>query len=111
MSQHVKQFLLFLKLFTVHFTIIYYFNYKDRRCLIIFLFSDCPCAGRMPPGYIPDYYNNSLPFAPIATNGQPFPWLQQNLPNNVRPNRYMLTIHPNLTTLDVKGKKIFLFFK
>lgn len=64
----------------------------------------------MPPGYIPDYYNNSLPFAPIATNGQPFPWLQQNLPNNVRPNRYMLTIHPNLTTLDVKGENNFFFF-
>lgn len=68
-----------------------------------FLFTDCGCAGKMPPGYIPDYYNSSEPFAPIATNGQPFPWLHPYLPNNVKPNRYMLTIHPNLTTLDVKG--------
>ncbi|XP_058449769.1 endoplasmic reticulum aminopeptidase 2 isoform X1 [Malaya genurostris] len=64
----------------------------------------CPCAGKIPPGYIQDGYNSSEPFQPIATNGQPFPWLLLSLPNNVRPNRYMLTIHPNLTTLDVKGQ-------
>lgn len=57
----------------------------------------------MPPGYILDHYNSSLPFNPIATNGEPFPWFLPNLPNNVRPIRYTLTIHPNLTTLDVKG--------
>lgn len=57
----------------------------------------------MPPGYILDHYNSSLPFNPIATNGEPFPWFLPNLPNNVRPLRYTLTIHPNLTTLDVKG--------
>ncbi|XP_055534646.1 endoplasmic reticulum aminopeptidase 2 isoform X2 [Wyeomyia smithii] len=66
--------------------------------------SVCPCAGKIPPGYIPEGYNSSEPFQPIATNGQPFPWLLPTLPNNVRPNRYMLTIHPNLTTLDVKGQ-------
>lgn len=65
---------------------------------------DCGCAGKMPPGYIPEHYNSSLPFNPIATNGEPFPWHKPNLPNNVRPIRYTLTIHPNLTTLDVKGK-------
>lgn len=58
----------------------------------------------MPPGYILDHYNSSLPFNPIATNGEPFPWFLPNLPNNVRPIRYTLTIHPNLTTFDVKGK-------
>lgn len=57
----------------------------------------------MPPGFVPEGYNNTEPFHPIATNGQPFPWLHPYLPNNVRPNRYMLTIHPNLTTFDVKG--------
>lgn len=36
--------------------------------------------------------------------GEPFPWFLPNLPNNVRPLRYTLTIHPNLTTLDVKGQ-------
>uniref|UniRef100_A0A182TGA1 Uncharacterized protein n=1 Tax=Anopheles melas TaxID=34690 RepID=A0A182TGA1_9DIPT len=64
----------------------------------------CPCAGKIPPGYVPDGYNSSEPFQPIATNGQPFPWLLPTLPNNVKPNRYILTIHPNLTTLDVKGQ-------
>lgn len=72
---------------------------------ILFYFSDCACAGKMPPGYMSDSYNSSLPFNPIATNGEPFPWFLPNLPNNVRPIRYALTIHPNLTTLDVKGKK------
>lgn len=72
--------------------------------MIFFLgISDCSCAGKMPPGYILDHYNSSLPFNPIATNGEPFPWFLPNLPNNVRPLRYTLTIHPNLTTLDVKG--------
>uniref|UniRef100_A0A182YP00 Uncharacterized protein n=1 Tax=Anopheles stephensi TaxID=30069 RepID=A0A182YP00_ANOST len=64
----------------------------------------CPCAGKIPPGYVPDGYNSSEPFQPIATNGQPFPWLLPTLPSNVKPNRYILTIHPNLTTLDVKGQ-------
>ncbi|XP_058124013.1 aminopeptidase N [Anopheles ziemanni] len=64
----------------------------------------CPCAGKIPPGYVPDGYNSSEPFLPIATNGQPFPWLLPTLPLNVKPNRYILTIHPNLTTLDVKGQ-------
>ncbi|XP_029723553.2 endoplasmic reticulum aminopeptidase 2 isoform X1 [Aedes albopictus] len=66
--------------------------------------SVCPCAGKIPPGFVVEGYNSSEPFQPIATNGQPFPWLLPTLPNNVRPNRYMLTIHPNLTTLDVKGQ-------
>lgn len=74
-----------------------------------FIYSDCACAGKMPPGYMSDSYNSSLPFNPIATNGEPFPWFLPNLPNNVRPIRYALTIHPNLTTLDVKGKKMFYF--
>lgn len=72
-----------------------------------FLFTDCSCAGKMPPGYIPDYDNDSEPFNPIATNGEPYPWLERKLPNTVRPLRYTLTIHPNLTTLDVKGNFLF----
>lgn len=58
----------------------------------------------MPKGFIYDGYNSSEPFEPIATNGQPFPWLLPYLPTSIRPNRYTLTIHPNLTTLEVKGK-------
>lgn len=66
-------------------------------------FTDCGCAGKMPAGYVQESINNSLPFNPIATNGEPYPWHKVNLPNNVRPIRYVLTIHPNLTTMDVKG--------
>lgn len=58
----------------------------------------------MPPGYVPDNYNASVPFNPIATNGEPFPWHNTYLPDTVRPVRYTLTIHPNLTSFDVKGK-------
>lgn len=41
--------------------------------------------------------------APIATNGQPFPWDRMRLPKTVSPIHYDLTIHPNLTTLDFTG--------
>lgn len=41
--------------------------------------------------------------APIATNGQPFPWSSMRLPKNVLPIHYDLSIHPNLTTLDFTG--------
>ncbi|XP_055677821.1 endoplasmic reticulum aminopeptidase 2 isoform X2 [Lutzomyia longipalpis] len=66
--------------------------------------NDCACAGKMPPGYYLNRFNDSEPFNPIATNGQPFPWLSLELPTSVRPIRYVLTIHPNLTNLDVKGQ-------
>lgn len=57
----------------------------------------------MPPGYEIEDENSSQPFNPIATNGEPFPWLELSLPTFAKPLRYMVTIHPNLTTLDVKG--------
>lgn len=41
--------------------------------------------------------------APVATNGQPFPWDRMRLPKTVYPLHYDLTIHPNLTTLDFTG--------
>lgn len=71
---------------------------------ILYIHLVCPCAGKIPPGYVPEGVNHSEPFQPIATNGQQFPWLHPYLPSNIRPIRYTLTIHPNLTTLDVKGK-------
>ena len=61
----------------------------------------------MPPGYVGDGENGSEIFNPIATNGEPFPWLDRHLPTFIKPTRYMLTIHPNLTTLDVKGRTSF----
>lgn len=69
-------------------------------------FADCSCAGKTASGYETDEENNTQPFNPIATNGEPFPWLEKTLPTSVRPLRYMVTIHPNLTTLDVKGEFI-----
>lgn len=41
--------------------------------------------------------------APLATNGQPFPWTSMRLPKTVFPVHYDLSIHPNLTTLDFSG--------
>ncbi|XP_073815531.1 endoplasmic reticulum aminopeptidase 2 isoform X1 [Musca autumnalis] len=66
--------------------------------------TDCSCARKLPTGLQTDTENVTEPFNPIATNGEPFPWLNLTLPTNVRPMRYMVTIHPNLTTLDVKGQ-------
>lgn len=57
----------------------------------------------MPPGYYSDDENDE-PFNPIATNGEPFPWLLPDLPTNIRPIQYILTLHPNLTNMDVKGQ-------
>lgn len=64
---------------------------------------DCPCAGKMPKGYSSEGFNGSEKFEPYASNGQLFPWLLPFLPSNIRPNRYTILIHPNLTTLEVKG--------
>ncbi|XP_067618221.1 endoplasmic reticulum aminopeptidase 2 isoform X2 [Eurosta solidaginis] len=52
----------------------------------------------------PQNENDTQPFNPIATNGEAYPWLELALPTFARPLRYMVTIHPNLTTLDVKGQ-------
>lgn len=69
-------------------------------------FADCSCAAKTTSGYETDEENNTQPFNPIATNGEPFPWLEKMLPTSVRPMRYVVTIHPNLTTLDVKGERV-----
>ncbi|CAH0561852.1 unnamed protein product [Brassicogethes aeneus] len=66
--------------------------------------SDCSCAGEKPPNYVDDEWNMTRQFIPRATNGQIFPWNNIRLPSTVKPTRYNLTIHPNLTTLDVRGQ-------
>lgn len=71
--------------------------------LIAYAPQDCPCAGKMPKGYHADGYNSSEKFEPYATNGQLFPWLLPFLPSNIKPNRYTILIHPNLTTFEIKG--------
>ena len=68
--------------------------------------TDCSCRRKLPSGEESDEEATAQPFNPIATNGEPFPWLEMSLPSNARPMRYMVTIHPNLTTLDVKGKHL-----
>uniref|UniRef100_A0A4W5KZW1 Aminopeptidase n=1 Tax=Hucho hucho TaxID=62062 RepID=A0A4W5KZW1_9TELE len=41
---------------------------------------------------------------PVATNGQPFPWIHMRLPETVSPIHYDLLVHPNLTSLDFTGE-------
>nr|XP_022900776.1 endoplasmic reticulum aminopeptidase 1-like isoform X2 [Onthophagus taurus] len=66
--------------------------------------SDCTCAGEKPPNYVDEDWNVTKVFVPRATNGQVFPWNNIRLPSIVKPTRYNITIHPNLTTLEVKGQ-------
>ncbi|XP_067012904.2 endoplasmic reticulum aminopeptidase 1 isoform X2 [Anabrus simplex] len=67
--------------------------------------NDCPCAGEKPEHLEGDGpSNSSVPLVPIATNNEVFPWNNVRLPTFARPFRYNITIHPNLTTLEVKGQ-------
>lgn len=87
------------------------FNDCIRFCLCFTSVPDCSCARKLPTGLQTDTENVTEPFNPIATNGEPFPWLNLTLPTNARPMRYMVTIHPNLTTLDVKGMCTLCYFR
>ena len=40
----------------------------------------------------------------IATNGEPFPWNDVRLPDSIVPLRYSVVLHPNLTTLFLRGQ-------
>lgn len=66
--------------------------------------SDCSCSSQHSLNISSGSFNESAPIKPIATNGDPFPWLHSNLPTFVKPLSYTITIHPNLTTYDVKGQ-------
>ncbi|XP_076261185.1 endoplasmic reticulum aminopeptidase 1-like isoform X2 [Rhynchophorus ferrugineus] len=66
--------------------------------------SDCTCAGEKPPNYVDEGTNLTRTFIPRATNGQIFPWNNVRLPTTLKPSKYNLTIHPNLTTLEVRGQ-------
>jgi len=69
------------------------------------ILAECPCAGEKPDDLAQEVLSNSTgPPVPLATNGDVFPWNNVRLPTFVRPTRYNITIHPNLTTLEVKGK-------
>lgn len=67
-------------------------------------FKDCTCVGEKPANYIDEDSNTTKTFIPRATNGQIFPWNNVRLPTFIKPLRYNITIHPNITTLDVKGQ-------
>ncbi|KAG8233571.1 hypothetical protein J437_LFUL012935 [Ladona fulva] len=41
---------------------------------------------------------------PTTPTGEPCPWSNLRLPHTLHPIRYNITIHPNLTTLHVKGQ-------
>ena len=45
----------------------------------------------------------------IATNGDPFPWNDIRLPDAIIPLRYSLVLHPNLTTLFLRGQMEVIF--
>ncbi|XP_014219724.1 glutamyl aminopeptidase [Copidosoma floridanum] len=70
--------------------------------------NDCPCVGEKPANLeIEEEEEGAEPF---ATNGEIFPWDNVRLPNYVHPTRYNITIHPNLTTLEVKGQVTIEFY-
>ncbi|XP_060872010.1 endoplasmic reticulum aminopeptidase 1-like [Metopolophium dirhodum] len=72
--------------------------------------NDCPCIGEKPV-FLPDDdgVNRSRSIIPIATNGDIFPWNNVRLPTFARPYSYHIRIHPNLTSLDVKGQVLINF--
>ncbi|XP_020293712.1 endoplasmic reticulum aminopeptidase 1-like isoform X2 [Pseudomyrmex gracilis] len=47
---------------------------------------------------------------PRMDNGEMFPWDNIRLPTFAHPTRYNLTIHPNLTTLDFRGRVTIEFY-
>lgn len=75
-----------------------------KKLMLTIFCLDCPCAGERPAsldGDDDEYVQNVTPY---ATNGEIFPWNNPRLPTFARPTRYHINIHPNLTTMDVKGR-------
>ncbi|XP_015117204.1 endoplasmic reticulum aminopeptidase 2 [Diachasma alloeum] len=70
--------------------------------------NDCPCAGEKPANL--EVEDDSAGAEPMATNGEIFPWDNVRLPAFSHPTRYNITIHPNLTTLEVKGQVTIEFY-
>ncbi|XP_044018769.1 endoplasmic reticulum aminopeptidase 2-like isoform X2 [Aphidius gifuensis] len=69
--------------------------------------NNCPCAGEKPLNL---EIEDDEGAEPLATNGEIFPWDNVRLPTFAHPMRYNITIHPNLTTLEVKGQVTIEFF-
>ena len=72
---------------------------------------ECPKGGLGPvfipteEDYDPEYEEDD---EIIATNGETFPWDDIRLPAFINPVRYDIELTPNLTSLWVKGMKIYL---
>ncbi|XP_061906716.1 endoplasmic reticulum aminopeptidase 1-like isoform X3 [Entelurus aequoreus] len=60
--------------------------------LLMFVYSGSSLGAQLPHFKPPD-----------IPGSRPFPWDQMRLPKTVFPVHYMLTMHPNLTTLNFKG--------
>lgn len=83
-----------------------YFSFEDSPYLTQtwISISDCPCIGEKPVFLQDEDLNGAKrPVIPIAITGEVFPWNNVRLPTFAHPTRYVINIHPNLTTLDVKG--------
>ena len=54
-----------------------------------------------------DFSEDVVPTSPpeaISTTGEPFPWNDVRLPDTIIPLRYSIVLHPNLTTLFLRGQ-------
>uniref|UniRef100_A0A8C7JG82 Aminopeptidase n=1 Tax=Oncorhynchus kisutch TaxID=8019 RepID=A0A8C7JG82_ONCKI len=71
--------------------------------LVLLLVSFAPSLAAQLPGNHDTNDKSSSLLPPVATNGQPFPWVHMRLPETVSPIHYDLLVHPNLTSLDFTG--------
>ncbi|XP_045551314.1 endoplasmic reticulum aminopeptidase 1b [Salmo salar] len=72
--------------------------------LVLLHVSFAPSLAAQLPGDHDTNDKSSSLLPPIATNGQPFPWIHMRLPETVSPIHYDLLVHPNLTSLDFTGE-------
>lgn len=86
-------------------SVIIFVSLPNHHHFVSSIFPDCPCIGEKPVFLQDEDLNGAKrPVIPIATSGEVFPWNNVRLPTFAHPLRYVINIHPNLTTLDVKGK-------
>ncbi|XP_070992129.1 endoplasmic reticulum aminopeptidase 1b [Oncorhynchus clarkii lewisi] len=71
--------------------------------LVLLHVSFAPSLAAQLPGNHDTNDKSSSLLPPVATNGQPFPWVHMRLPETVSPIHYDLLVHPNLTSLDFTG--------
>ncbi|XP_046395915.1 glutamyl aminopeptidase-like isoform X2 [Ischnura elegans] len=64
--------------------------------------NECPCIANEGNGSLQGAGPSTT--TPTTPTGEPCPWSNLRLPHTLHPIRYNITIHPNLTTLHVKGQ-------